>query len=221
MRGRIIDITAGISPNTPVYPGDPQTEIEAVSSIESDGYAVSRVTFGTHTGTHVDAPSHILCEGLTVDRLPLSSLIGRAVVLDISDVAGDLSRVEIQAAFNRSGAENDPAVDTVLIKTHRGRAGPCGQAEGASNATCGLRPDVAIWVLEHGFKLIGVDTLSVDIGASLTNHEVFLNNGIIVLENIDVSAVSEGLYHFICLPLKLEGCDAAPARVILIDGYFP
>jgi arylformamidase len=221
MRGQIIDITVGISRNTPVYPGDPQTEIETVYSIESDGYAVSRVTFGTHTGTHVDAPSHILCEGLAVDRLPLSSLIGRAVVIDLSDITGNISCVELQNAFNRSGAENDPAVDTVLIKTHKGRAELCRQAEDANNATCGLRPDAGIWVLEHGFKLIGVDTLSVDIGASLTNHEMFLENGVIILENIDVSAVAGGVYHFICLPLKLEGCDAAPARVILIDGRFP
>jgi arylformamidase len=220
MRGQIIDITVGISRNTPVYPGDPQPVINVVSSIDYDGYAVSRVTFGTHTGTHVDAPSHILRKGLTVDRLPLSSLIGRAVVLDLSDIAGNLSCVEMQAAFNRSGARTDPAVDTVLIKTQKGRDGLCGQAYDAGSVT-GLRPDVGMWVLEQGFNLIGVDTLSVDIGDSLTNHRLFLENDIIILENIDVSAVAEGMYHFICLPLKLEGCDAAPARVILIDGRFP
>jgi len=220
MQGRVIDITVGISRETSVYPGDPETVIESVSSIESDGYAVSRVTFGTHTGTHVDAPSHILENGMTVDRLPLSSFLGRSVVLDLSGVTVDISHTEMQAAFKRSGAYNDPYVDTVLVKTRNCSAAPCNQTSGLSDCICGLKPEVGPWILEHGFKLIGIDTLSVDCSASLDNHRLLLKNGIVVLENIDLSLVEEGIYHIICLPLKLEGCDAAPARVILVDGHF-
>ncbi len=221
MHGRIIDITVGVSRDTPVYPGDPETVIESVSSIESDGYAVSRVTFGTHTGTHVDAPSHILKNGLTVDWLPLSSLLGKAVVLDLSGVTVDISHNEIQAAFKRSGAYKDPYVDTILVKTRNCSADSCNQTSGLSDCICGLKPEVGPWVLERGFKLIGVDTLSVDCSTSLDNHRLLLENGIVVLENIDLSLVNEGIYHIICLPMKLEGCDAAPARVILVDGHFP
>jgi arylformamidase len=222
MHGRIIDITVGVSRDTSVYPGDPETVIESVSSIESDGYAVSRVTFGTHTGTHVDAPSHILENGLTVDRLPLSSFLGKAVVLDLSGVTVDISHTEMQVAFKRSGAYSDPHVDTLLVKTRKYSADLCKQTSELNDSTCGLKPEVGPWVLEHGFKLIGIDALSVDCSAFLGNHRMFLEKGVVILENIDLSLVKEGIYHIICLPLKLEGCDAAPARVILLtDDYFP
>lgn len=220
MQGRIFDITVGISRDTPVYPGDPVSVIEPVSSIQSAGYVVSRVTFGTHTGTHVDAPSHIFENGLSVDRLPLSSLMGKALLLDFSDATVDISHSDLQAAFKSSGAESIPGVDILLIKTRKDSGGCRQMHDAGSSIICGLRPDAGIWSMEHGFKLIGVDSLSVDTGTSLDNHRLFLKNGVIILENIDVSAVAEGIYGFICLPLKLDGCDAAPARVVLIEGDF-
>ncbi|MCQ6962135.1 cyclase family protein [Methanolobus chelungpuianus] len=220
MHGRILDITVGISRDTPVFPGDPETRIEAVSSIPSEGYAVSRVTFGTHTGTHVDSPAHIFENGLSIDRVPLSSMIGKALVLDLSDGTADISQRELKAAFMNSCAENTTGVDILLLKTRRVSNGMCQSTNGHDTGIRGLMPDAGIWVAEQGFKLIGTDTLSVDAGTSLDNHRLFLENNVVILENIDVSEVSEGSYHFICLPLKLEGCDAAPARVVLIEGGF-
>lgn len=218
MQGRIFDITVGISKETHVYPGDPQPLIEPVSSIRSEGYAVSRVTFGTHTGTHVDAPAHIFEKGLSVERLPLSSMMGKAFVLDLSAEAGNISQRELKRAFMNSAAESATGVDILLIKTHSFLNGMCNDTNGHDKGVRGLMPDAGVWIVENRFKLIGIDTLSVDTDACLNNHRLFLKNGIVILENIDVSAVAEGPYNFICLPLKLEGCDAAPARVVLIEG---
>lgn len=221
MHGRIFDITVGISRDTPVFPGDPEILVEAVSSIRSEGYAVSRVTFGTHTGTHVDSPAHILEKGLSIDQLPLSSMIGKALVLDLSDGIGDISQRELRTAFTNSCAGNATGVDILLVKTRRVSNGMCQSTNGHDTVVRGLLPDAGVWVVEQGFKLIGMDTLSVDVGTSLDNHRLFLESGVVILENIDVSEVAEGSYHFVCLPLKLEGCDAAPARVVLIeDGFF-
>lgn len=218
MRGRIFDITVSISRDTQVYPGDPETLIETVFSIRSEGYAVSRVTFGTHTGTHVDAPAHILEKGLSVDRLPLSSMIGKAFVLDLSAGTTDISQRELEAAFRNSAAESATGIDILLIKTHRANSSMRKDIHDPVTGVRGLMTDAGVWIVENRFKLIGIDTLSVDTDACLDNHRLFLKNGVVILENIDVSGVAEGTYHFICLPLKLEGCDAAPARVVLIEG---
>ena len=79
VHGKIIDITTPISPFTRVFPGDPIPAIERVCTLEKEGCAVSRLSFGSHTGTHVDAPSHILNNGLTVDKLELKNLMGMAL----------------------------------------------------------------------------------------------------------------------------------------------
>ena len=76
MHKKIIDISVGISPDMLIYPGDPKPQIETISSIETDGAKVSSISFGSHTGTHIDAPSHIFEDGVTIDRIQLDGLGG-------------------------------------------------------------------------------------------------------------------------------------------------
>lgn len=207
----------GISSDTAVYPGDPQPLLEPVSSIEGDGYAVSRVSFGTHTGTHVDAPSHILEDGLSIDKIPLESLVGKAVVVDLTFVEADISSEELTSAFEHFEGSEVNGAQILLIKTRA----PNGNADkGSLPVQNCLQPDAGSWIIEHGFRTVGVDTLSVDASEDLVNHRLFLENGIIIVENLDLAVVDPGMYYFICLPLKLEGCDAAPARVVLADKAF-
>lgn len=210
---RIIDITVGISPDTAVYPGDPEVSIEPVSSIPSDGYAVSKISLGTHTGTHLDSPSHLSVGGMTVDMLPLSSMMGMALVLDLSDTLGEISSEGLEVAFKRAGPRAQDA-DILLVRTCVN--GPCGISD-THKVPHGLGTDAGRWIVQHRFKLIGIDSLSVDTGTGLDNHRLFMENNVLILENIDLRAVEETVYHFICLPLKLEACDAAPTRAILLD----
>ena len=69
---KFTDVTLGISNAMPVWPGDPEVHIRAVKSILTDGFAVSEITIGSHTGTHIDAPSHFIKGGKDVDGLDLS-----------------------------------------------------------------------------------------------------------------------------------------------------
>ncbi|TGC11361.1 cyclase family protein [Methanolobus halotolerans] len=218
MRRKIIDISVGISSDTCVYPGDPETLIESVYSIRGDGYAVSRVSFGTHTGTHVDAPSHIIDGGPNIDNIPIESFVDGALVLDLSFVSTDISLDDLVLAF--AGFEGYDASDVrvLLIKTHEyAHEDP---DETPFTAQRCLQSDAGSWIMEHGFRAVGVDTLSVDVSQSLNNHRLFLENGVIIVENLDLSGVEPGLYDFICLPLKLHGCEAAPARVVLVEKGF-
>jgi Predicted metal-dependent hydrolase len=210
MSGRIIDITTGISENTPVYEGDPIPLIEKVSSIETDGFVVSRINIGTHTGTHVDAPSHIFEDGTCVDELDPGSFIGKAVLLDLSSGEGCITENELDMHYVEYTDEKD--IDVLLIKT-----GAHFESSETTDFGRRLGATAGSWIIESGFRVVGVDTLSVDSESSLPNHDLFLRNGLNIVEYLNFSEATAGIYFFICLPLKLIGCDGAPARAILMD----
>ncbi|WP_340820671.1 cyclase family protein [Methanolobus sp. WCC4] len=210
MKGKIIDITTGISIDTPVYDGDPVPEVEKVSSIEEDGFVVSRISIGTHTGTHVDAPSHIFKDGISVDAIYPGKLMGKAVLLDLSSGKGHITADELERHYLPFVGEDD--VSVLLIRTE---AGP--SSKNPLNSERLLAATAGEWILEHGFSAIGVDNLTIDAGSSLPNHHLLLSNEVGIVEYLHLCEVIEGVYYFICLPLKAMGCDGAPARAILID----
>jgi arylformamidase len=237
--GKIIDITVPISPSTRVFPGDPEPSIESVCTLETDGCAVSRLSFGSHTGTHVDAPSHIMKDGKPVDNLELEGLMGRAVILDFSSKTGALSEDILESAFRNAGSPE--GIKVLLLKTRSPgfRMGPGPdlndtdvlQATGSGNRNDGenrarkfeesvyLEESSAAWIVGNGFTTIGIDRFSVDSLASenLPAHRILLSNRVNIVECLDLSPVEAGHYFFICMPLKIEGCDGAPARAVLLQ----
>ncbi|QIB90269.1 cyclase family protein [Methanosarcina mazei] len=230
-KGKIIDITVPISPSTPIFPGDPEPSIESAFTIEKDGCAVSRLILGSHTGTHVDAPSHILKDGLAVDDLNLENLIGQAVVLDFSFRNGALTDYILDKAYNH--LKNTDHVSILLLKTkpsfhYENNSRVSGLQAGESNKgiefeeppenSVYLDSGAAKWIVRNGFKTVGIDSFSVDNLSSenLSAHHILLSNNVNIVECLDMSSVEAGIYFFLCLPLKIEGCDGAPARALLI-----
>ncbi len=216
---RIIDISTSIDSNTRVYSGDPTTHIEKMSSVKKHGLMVSKITLGTHTGTHVDAPAHIFEKGKGIDTIDPGSFIGKAVVLDLSSQKGEITEHEISANYKVYSDEKD--ISVLLIKTFEGADynNDCPGPGCKDPSLCRiLTPAAGIFILEYGFKVIGVDTLSVDLEGNLQNHQLFLKNGVNIVEHLDLSTVGSGIYFFVCLPLKLIGADGAPARAILMDS---
>ncbi|WP_406661015.1 cyclase family protein [Methanolobus sp. ZRKC3] len=212
---RIIDISVGISSDMPVYPGDPKPSIENVFSIDKDGFAVSKVGIGTHTGTHIDAPSHILKDGASIDMVSIDHFLGRAVVLDLSYMEKDISRDDLESCFKSSDVYKNAEIDILLLKTVMHSFEPV--YSDIHGLTVGLDKTVGQWILEYGFRTVGIDTLSVDSDPGLSNHKLLLENDVCIIENLDLAEVRGGIYEFICFPLKLIGCDASPARAILIE----
>lgn len=230
--GKIIDITTPISPFTQIFPGDPIPEIEKVCTLEEKGCAVSKLSFGSHTGTHVDAPSHILKNGLTIDNLELKNLMGTALILDFSQQSGELTAGILEKAFRNMGApENIPIL---LLKTEAfsrkpdgaGKVSPPGKESDPQNMEFGkeesgsayLEESGAAWIVEKGFKTIGIDSFSVDnfYSETLPAHHILLSGNVNIVECLELSSIEAGTYFFICLPLKIEGCDGAPARALLV-----
>jgi arylformamidase len=205
------DISLPISPVMPVWPGDPSIRIQQISSLVDGGELnISRLEMGTHTLTHVDAPRHIKEGGLAVDRLPLDVLIGPAVVVE-PRYEGNLITATDLGELGIRGTER------LLIKTRNSDLWMGGPYEFEADYVS-LSRDAGPWLLSKGIKLVGIDYLSVDPFDSeeLEVHRTLLENGVVVLEGLNLSQVPEGRYQLICLPLRVQDGDGAPARVVLM-----
>jgi arylformamidase len=207
---RTYDITLTISPDLPTWPGEPSVVLERVNKIEEGANAnVSRIDMSVHTGTHVDAPYHFLQEGIGVDKLLLKTLSGRAYVLHLPDV--DVITAEIL-----KDSSIPPRTRRVLVRTRNSEYWACQETKFQTNFV-GLSADGAEYLVGRGVRLVGVDYLSVaPYKESRPTHEILLKAGVVIVEGLDLSQVSQGRYSFYCLPLKLAGADGAPARAILI-----
>jgi arylformamidase len=210
---RIYDVTVPISEVMPVWPGDPPVQIERVSELSGGApFNVSRLHLGSHTGTHVDAPFHFLPQGQTVDRLSLDLLVGPALVLDLEDLPG-------RAIHTLDLANLHPPRSTtrLLLKTRNSNLWADRQNEFEQNYVH-LHPQAAAWIVQRGIRLLGLDYLSVEAFHSTTYkvHHTLLDAGLVVVEGLDLSAVPAGPCQLVCLPLKIEGGDGAPARVLVL-----
>lgn len=208
---RIIDITVPISPDLIVWPGDPGVEIQRDRSIaEGSSCNVSRYSFGSHTGTHVDPPLHFIDGAASIDELPLDALIGPAYVAHFPG-KNSISADDLEMA-------NIPQIERLILKTDNSHFWPPKPGDTFREDFAHLSPDGAKWVVDHRIKLIGIDYLSIQqfkIGISET-HLILLSDSVVILEGVDLTHVEPGKYQLICLPLKVLGGDGSPARAVLI-----
>jgi kynurenine formamidase len=226
VKRKVIDISTPISPFTKVFPGDPEPVIESICTLENKGCVVSRLSFGSHTGTHVDAPSHVLSNGISVDKLKLESLMGMALILDYSSLEGSITADILKKAFQCEGVSEE--ISILLLKTkkyshkQKGSEDISYQNKDYSGEKIGstyLDESAASWIVEKKFKTIGIDSFSIDSFHSkiLPAHRILLSGNVNIVECLELSLVGVGIYFFLCLPLKIEDCDGAPARALLIS----
>jgi arylformamidase len=210
---RIYDVTVPIAETMPVWPGDPRVRIERVASIShGDPANVSRLHLGSHTGTHVDAPRHFVPQGLTVDRLPLELLVGPALVLDVEPEEGPSISVLDLASLNF------PRDTTrILLRTRNSLLWESRQVE-FERSYVHLNSQAADWLVRRGIRLVGLDYLSVEALEADGHpvHHTLLGAGVVIIEGLDLSKAPVGPCQLICLPLKIEDGDGAPARVLLV-----
>ncbi|HEV2884886.1 MAG TPA: cyclase family protein [Pyrinomonadaceae bacterium] len=208
---RIFDVSVPLSATTPTYPGDPGIEIKDWLTLAGgDSANVSFLHLGVHSGTHVDAPAHFIEGAAKVDSLPLESLVGEVRVVEVpSDV---MSVNESFVAASCDGAQR------VVFKTRNSDFWNT-PSDGFRADYTYLEPAAARKLVEFKIRLVGIDYLSVEKfkAEKFETHEILLASGVVILEGLDLRAVSPGTYELICLPLKLTGGsgDGAPARAIL------
>lgn len=206
---RIFDISVPVATGSVVYPGNPEVHIEPHSEIAKGGSSnLSRIAFGSHTGTHVDAPRHFFDAGTTVDRLPLNALIGPARVIQMADDVMSVTAAHLDA-------QDLTGVERLLIRTRN--SGFVTDRHFHPDFTY-VAPDAAEHLASAGVKLVGVDYYSVEQFHSghHRTHRTLLERGIVIVEGLDLSGIAPGEYAFCCLPLRLDGLDGAPARAVLM-----
>ena len=206
----IYDITLGITPNMPVWPGDPPIDLERISRMEDGAPSnVTKLVTTTHSGTHVDAPLHFLPDGSAVDTLDLKLLMGRAYVVHVPDAQVIDAKVLEEAGI-------PPRTKRVLFKTRNSAYWARGEQDFQEDYVA-VDSSGAAWLVEKGVQLVGIDYLSISTFNDLIEpHKILLSKGIIILEGLDLSHVEQGRYKLHCLPLKVVGADGAPARAVLV-----
>jgi arylformamidase len=200
----LIDVSVTIRPLMPIYPGDPGVDIALAHAIaRGDPANVSRLQLGAHTGTHVDAPRHFSEDGPGADELALESLVGPCVV---ADVTGATSRIDAQLI---DSLDLDEGTERVLLKTPNSRLW---ERDAFASDFVALDRSGADALVRRGVRLVGIDYLSIGDPAV---HHALLGQRIGVVEGLDLRPVDPGAYFLVCLPLKVAGCDGAPARAVL------
>ena len=208
----IYDITLTITPDLPIYPGDPPIILERIMKMEEgDDCNVTRLSMSVHVGTHVDAPYHFLGGSApTVEELSLTILTGRAYVLHLPDqveriTTPDLERAGIPIRTRR-----------LLIRTRNSQFWKNGEGKFQKDFVA-LNKDAAQYLVDREIKLVGVDYLSVaPFHDGLATHEILLRANTVILEGLNLAEVPQGRYMLYCLPIKISGSDGAPARAILV-----
>lgn len=207
---KIIDLSHTISPGMPVYPGTEPPTFFTACTIEGTGFLEKKITLYSHTGTHMDAPAHIIPGAKTLDKMPPDRFMGKGAVIDLAGNGG-------------------LTIDIELLKPHQGRIERCefllfhtswADLWGKEDYLTGypvLSRDAATWLAGFPLKGIGADTISADGPESGTfpNHTILLERGIVIIENLtNLGALPDGEFDFCCFPLKIENADGSPVRAV-------
>ena len=199
-----IDISVPLKEGMAVFAFENNMQIERRASMDrGDMGNNSSIHMGIHTGTHMDAPKHVIADGKTIDVMPLSDAIGPARVIEINDNAAVKAEELKQYKFKQG--------EWILFKTKNSER--CWKTDAFIPDLVYFAEDAAQLLANSGVKLVGIDYLSV--GGPPMTHKILLGAGIWLLEGLNLSTVNPGNYNLICLPLKIMQTEGSPVRAVL------
>ncbi len=202
----IVDLTHTLKNEITVYPGTTSPIFEQGNTIEKDGFAELNMTMCTHTGTHIDAPSHIISNANSLNDFTIDKFIGNAIVVDCS------KKKSISLEFLNLIEEKIEQIDFILFYTgwqekwntpHYFDEFPV------------LTQEAVEWLLKFKLKALGFDTISVDklTDVKLPNHHLLLQREILIIENMtNLDKLIGNSFELNCIPLKIENSDGSPIR---------
>jgi arylformamidase len=189
-----------------VYKNKPEKQPK-ITTITNGYVTESRIDMDVHTGTHIDAPLHMVTKGETFETISIEKLVGNCKVFDLTDVQDRISKTDLEKFPIQKN-------DFVLFKTRN-------SFEDEFNFEfIFLSEDGAKYLAEIGVRGIGIDALGVERSQEgHPTHKTLFENGIIIIEGLRLKEVPEGEFFMVAAPLKIQGTDAAPARVLLFKDW--
>ena len=207
----LYDITVLLGEESITYPGDPTFSRELVATLKDQGDCeVSRLSMSSHSGTHMDAPSHFIHGGNSIDKYTPADFIFSALVVEIRDR-------QVIHPEEMKNIRIDPG-DALLFKTENSRSGRC-KSGSFSEDYVYLSEAAADFCIEKGAGLVGIDYITVDKYKTSTFaiHHKILGSNILILEGIDLSDVPPGRFTLFCPALKIKDGEASPVRAFLVQ----
>lgn len=199
------DVTGAIYEGMTVYKNKPEKQPK-LNTITNGYVTETRLDFDVHTGTHIDAPLHMVTDGDTFETIPLDNLVGQCKVFDLSEVENGVSKADLEGFDIQKG-------DFVLLKTKNSFE------ETFNFDFIFLAQDGAEYLSEVGIRGIGIDALGIERSQEgHPTHKTLFANNIIIIEGLRLKEIEQGQYFMVAAPLKLMGTDASPARVLLFEG---
>lgn len=200
----LIDISLPLFPGSVTYPNNPEVEFE---TLPTQSNVITHITFGSHSGTHIDAPSHAkILDGATIDQISLDIFHGEARVLTLLNVRSQIQLKDLESKNIQTG-------ERILLKTSNSSRWD----EGFFEDFVSLSPEAAEYLASKEILLVGIDSLSIKQKGSPDNtpHTHLLSKGIPIIEGLDLSQAEEGRYTLTAFPLKFTGIDGSPCRAVL------
>ncbi len=199
------DVSAPIFNGMPVYKNKEEKQPE-INTTTNGHVTESRLSLDVHTGTHVDAPLHMMNDGATFETINMEDLVGQAKVIDVTNVKGAISDKDIESEDIQEG-------DFILFKSQN-------SFEDEFNFEfVFVGEDAARYLAERNIRGVGVDGLGIERSQpEHPTHRSLFEKDVIIMEGLRLKDVAAGQYFMVAAPLKLQGTDASPARVLLFDG---
>ena len=202
---KIIDISMDLNEKTIVWVDDPQPKLKALARIPEAPCNFTWLEFGAHAGTHIDAPYYLFNDKWTSDKIPFDRLIGECQVIDLTDVDDFITENDLKKHGIKSSR--------ILLKT-KSSFDPM---ETYNPKHVALSPEGAQYLIDKGVLVLGYDYQSFERDGKTDIHRMFMSKDIVIIDNLRLKDTQAKKYLLLCLPIKVIGIDAAPARAILID----
>lgn len=200
------DLTAPISENTVVFPGDPTYKSEDVCTISHDSqFQLCHLHLGNHTGTHIDFPAHVIKGGKTSSDYTINDLIGSGLIIDVPIASSSITKDFVSKQPIRAN-------DFVFFKTANNAIS---KQDKFTHNYVYIEPEAAQELLTKGVKIVGIDYISVDQyeAEDLPVHKSLLSNDVLIVEGLELNNAPIGRCKIFIMPLNIPNMDGLPARV--------
>ena len=203
----MIDISWPITNQSTTYKNKNKISITKINSFHIDGVRESQININAHTGTHIDAPSHFVQSGVSIDKLSLNSVVGPCHVIDFTEKTDCITDLDLK---HHTITTND----IILLKTKNSSLHP---EDPFDNDFIYLHKSGAQYLAHKKIKSVGIDYLGIERSQpEHDTHKILLSNNIPIIEGLRLAHVEAGTYTLYCLPLNILNVEGAPARAILI-----